>query len=114
VPHNLETGDIRKEPRCAFSKDNFKWPPRAPFQGTFPNDPLTPSGSSKRGRRACINVPVAVNLRLPEFRPAGGPSEEVAIMAVPEASMREKNRVISRKDNIRSVDFREELTRDFR
>ena len=88
------------EPVRTFEKHLVKRSASAAFQGTFPNNRKAPPGLCQRRLRTRINLPVSRDLGPPEFSPGRGQFEEVAIMPVPEAAMRENHCAITWQDKI--------------
>jgi hypothetical protein len=66
----------------------------SPLEGALPHDSDPPAKDIQSGQGHSITPPVALDFLAPEFDAGTGPSEQVAVMAVPEAAMHEQNRAM--------------------
>ena len=98
---NLKMWDFRTKPCSAISEHCINWLSSTSFQGTFPDNSLAPTSVRQCGGRSFIDLPVSIYLGVPELCACRRPFEEVAIMAVPETSVGEKDRLVAGEYNIR-------------
>ena len=86
---NFKMGRIRSEPSCACFNYSVDRSSKASFCRTFPNDSASPPCGRKRLSGSGVHLPIARYLGAPEFLSRRRPFEEMAVVSMPEAAVRE-------------------------
>lgn len=92
----------RSQPICDFTQNRVERFAHATLNGAFPDDPDPPASLMQGLDCGLIPRDIGLDFSAPEVFPRLRPLEQMAVVAMPEASMNEKNRMILREDEVRA------------
>jgi hypothetical protein len=92
---------LGQQPFSQLAKNIFDGHAIFSAQGAFPDDAAAPSGNLQGGFRTGVRLAIAGDFRFPEFLAGLGPFEEMAVVPMPETSMRKQNGAATPKYHVR-------------
>jgi hypothetical protein len=97
---NLQPSNIAVEPPRTGLYQFVHWQAGLALYGALPNHSNPPACSRQRRDGTRINYPVALNLRPPKLGSSGGQLEQVTIVTVPKAAVREQGSFVTREHQV--------------
>jgi hypothetical protein len=103
MPSDFKPFARRLQPSIQLTGNVFCPKAQPPLRGTLPYNTDPPPCLQQVGHSTFIDMLVSMYFPFPKISSRGRPFEQIAIVAMPETTMDEHDRLVSRQYNIRSA-----------